>query len=791
MIDKRHRKFLFWFWGVFLGLILAVFAGLLIFVNSSSIPTAEKLENIETKLATQILDENGELLCTFHVENRTNVSYDQLPKYLVQAAIATEDIRFYDHSGIDGESLFRVVVKTLLGSNASQGGGSTITQQLAKLLFPRPAHSSKLTLVSTKMKEWVTAVRLEKEYTKEEILEMYFNNIPYGSSAFGVMAAARTFFGYESPEDLKDMKLEECAVIVAMINKSSRYDPSRNYDQSINRRNLVLRRMKTAGFITEAELNEALAKPIELNNYQVKDNNAGYALHFRDMIKRYMNASEPQRKYYSSDEEYEAACNRWENDDLYGWLNKNRKANGERYNLDGDGLRIHTTINKNMQRYAEEAVEEHLRNRLQIDFNKEIKGRRTGPYAPSSDVKNQADDKKRMENSMNRARKDSDRYRRMKAANVDEKDILKTFEQPAKMKVFSWKKKGLVDTLMTPNDSIMYEKSLIKCGFVAIEPGTGRVKAYVGSPNYRYIKYDYVSQGKRQVGSTIKPFLYTLAMNGGMSPCDQVPNISQSFEDVSGTVWTPKSTDKDEYIGQIVTLKWGLAKSSNNISAFLMKQYGPEAMVSMMHQMGVSAHLDAVNALCVGAAEISPFEMVAAYNTFPSQGEYVTPIFVTSIEDAEGNVISDFSTVRRQALSARSAYLMENLMQGVVNEGTAVRLRAVYGLKGQIAGKTGTTNNNADGWFIGYTPKITAGGWVGWDDQLVHFKSLALGGGSNMALPIWGIWMKKVLADKSLGISETDIFQAPGGEMINLDCSGGDDELEEETVTLEEENYFN
>jgi penicillin-binding protein 1A len=432
-----------------------------------------------------------------------------------------------------------------------------------------------------------------------------------------------------------------------------------------------------------------------------------------------------------------------------------------------------------MQRYAEEAVAEHLGKDLQNSFWRDLRWKTNKPF--SNDIP-----KETIDQLMKQARRWSDRYRIMKNSGASEADIRKSFDVPVKMRLFSWNRKGYVDTVMTPNDSIKYYKSHLRAAFMAMEPNTGHVKAYVGGPNYRYFKYDNVRQGKRQVGSTIKPFLYTLAMQEGMSPCDKVVNVPQTFM-VGDTTWTPRSTDKDEWIGQIVTLKWGLTKSSNNISAYLMKQYGPNAMVEMMRKMGVGSYLDAVYPLCVGSADISVYEMVAAYNTFPSKGVYVSPIFVTRIEDSMGNVVGEFNNQKREAVSEYTAYLMANLMQGVVNSGTGVRLRAKYGLKGEIAGKTGTTNDQSDGWFIGYTPTLTAGVWVGAEDRQVHFESLSLGGGSNMALPIWGLFMQKVHADPTIGVSETDRFMAPPGVSLNLDCDGSDADAE---MKAEEDDSF-
>ncbi len=782
MTDKTKKTIIKWFW-IILALPIALIILMLLLVWAfADIPSFEELENPESKLATQVIAEDGEILTTFHIENRSFVSYEDLSPFLVEAAVATEDVRFYKHSGIDFVSLGRVLVKTLLMSDSSQGGGSTITQQLAKTLYPRAEVGRRIPgiyhikMVWIKLKEWITAVKLERNYTKNEIMDMYMNAIFFGSNAYGVKAAAQTFFA-KNPSDLT---VEESAMLVGMVNKPTRYNPALNPEKALVRRNFVIGQMEKAGFISESERDSIQNIPITLS-YQVQDHNAGLAPYFRDMLRRTMNAKEPKRSRYSQYEDYVTDSLQWADDPFYGWLTKNTKPDGTSYNLDKDGLRIYTTINYKMQKYAEEAVAEHLGKDLQKSFWRDLRRKTNKPF--SNDV-----DKATRDRVMAQARRWSDRYRVMKARGASETEIKKSFREKVNMRLFSWDGKGYIDTLMTPDDSIVYYKSHLRAGFMAIEPQTGHIKAYVGGPDYRYFKYDNIRQGKRQVGSTIKPFLYTLAMQEGMSPCDKVVNVPQTFI-VGDKTWTPKSTDKDEWIGQTVTLKWGLTKSSNNISAYLMKQFGPHAMAEMMRKMGIDSYIEEVPSLCVGPADLSLYEMVAAYNTFPSQGVYISPIFVTRIEDNMGNVLADFTTRKREAISEHTAYLMANLMQGVVNSGTAIRLRFKYGLKGEIAGKTGTTNDQSDGWFIGYTPSITAGAWVGAEDRQVHFESLSLGGGSNMALPIWGIWMKKVLADKTLDISETDRFIAPPGMHLNLNCDGSDNDASS-GVTEAEEYYF-
>lgn len=770
MKEKTKKTIVKVFWFCLLTPILALILCIVGVALFAEIPSFEELENPKTNLATQIISEDGKIINTYHIENRTFVEFDDLPESLVDAAIATEDVRFHRHSGIDFRSLARVAVKSvLLGNVGAGGGGSTITQQLAKTLFPREEATSSfpgarvIKLVTTKFKEWITAVKLERNYTKDEILTMYMNTIFFGSNAYGIRSAANTFFA----KDPIDLNIEESALLVGMVNKPTRYNPTINPDHSLKRRNHVLSQMNKYGYLEKEAYDSIVQLPILLS-YETKDHNSGLAPYFRDMLRRYMNAKEPKKSSYKYSEEYQADSLRWENDQLYGWLNKNSKPDGSSYNLDKDGLKIYTTLNSKMQLYAEQAVAEHLGGNLQKSFFADMRWKRNKPFA--ADVPAET-----AENLMKQARRWSDRYRTMKDAGASESEINKAFNEKVEMRVFSWNKKGYIDTVMTPNDSIRYYKSFLRAAFVAVEPHTGNVLAYVGGPNYRYFKYDNARQSKRQVGSTIKPFLYTLAMQEGFTPCDQVVNVPYSFE-VGDTTWTPKSTDKDIWIGKTVTLKWGLTHSSNNISAYLMKQFGPSAMVEMCHKLGIKSHLDEVPSLCVGPCDISPFEMVSAFNSFPSRGVQIDPIFVTRIEDNRGNVLSNFAASKREAISEESAYLMVNLMQGVVNEGTAGRLRSVYKLTGQLAGKTGTTNDQSDGWFIGYTPKITAGVWVGAEDRQVHFESLALGGGSNMALPIWGIFMKKVLEDGTLGISSNDVFVKPPGFELDLRCTGGDDD---------------
>ena len=781
MTEAKQKKIVKWFWIILLCPILLVLVLILLVWALADIPSFKELENPESKLATQVISADGVVLSTFHIENRTFVSYDELSPNIVNAAVSTEDARFYKHSGIDFKGLGRVLVKTILMRNSSQGGGSTITQQLAKTLYPRPEVNSSFpgawqaVMVWTKLKEWITAVKIERDYTKEEIVTMYLNSIFFGSSAYGIRSAAETFFG-KLPIDLT---VEESAMLVGMLNKPTRYNPVLNPDKALARRNFVIGQMAKSEFITPEQRDSIREIPIYLN-YEVQDHNAGHAPYFRDMLRRQMSAKKPSRSDYTYREEYSADSLAWATDELYGWLEKHQKSDGSKYDLDRDGLRIYTTIDSRMQQYAEEAVVERLAA-LQKDFQKDLRSKRNKPF--SNDI-----DAATRERVMKNARKWSSRYRALKEDGMTEEEILQTFKEPVPMRVFAYNSKGYCDTTLTPDDSIRYYKSLLRTAIVAIEPVTGHVKAYVGGPNYRYFKYDNVRQGKRQVGSTIKPYLYTLAMQEGMTPCDKVINVPQTIS-IPGGTWSPRSGDSQQWIGKSVSLKWGLTNSSNNISAYLMKQLGPTAMVRMMRKMGIQTHVEAVPALCVGAADLSLWEMVAAYNTFPSRGVYITPLCVTRIEDNQGNVITEFTNRKRDAISENTAYEMVDMMMSVVQAGTGSRLRYRYNLMGEIAGKTGTTNDNADGWFIGYTPTLVAGVWTGAEDRQVHFQATALGQGAHMSLPTFGIFLRKVWTDGTLGVTPDDHFIVPS-TLVNGGCTGNEEDPVSEEVEKKEEYYF-
>lgn len=774
MSDKLKTRLLYIFWGAFFSfpfLLFLFFMGVWIFAD---IPSFEELERPDSKLATQIISSDNQVLSTFHIENRSYIPYEQLSPYIVQAAVATEDERFYDHSGIDFISLFRVLGKTIILHDSSQGGGSTITQQLAKTLYPRTDVSSripglsKLKMVAIKMKEWITAIKLERDYTKNEIMDMYLNAVFFGSGAYGVKTAAMTFFA----KDAIDLNIEESATLIGMINKPTRYNPALNPDKSMQRRNIVLSKMYNFGYITKAQCDSLKKLPIVLN-YSVQDHNSGYAPYFRDMLKRYMEAKKPSRGDYQYNEDYSVDSLRWESDKLYGWLEKNKKSDGSQYNLNTDGLKIYTTIDSRMQRYAEQAVVEHLSKDLQKSFDKEQRRNRNYPFADnvSRDITGKV---------MKQAMKWSDRYRSMKKDGCSDAEISASFSKKIKMRVFAYNSKGYSDTMMSPNDSIRYYKSILRAAFMAMEPHTGHVKAYVGGPNYRYFKYDNAYQSKRQVGSTIKPFLYTVAMQEGMSPCTEVVNVPQTI--ITGKdSWTPRSTDKPEWIGKTVTLRWGLTNSSNNISVYLMKQYGAESMIEIMKKMGIGTHIDNVPSICLGSPEITLYDMVSAYNVYPSCGVSVSPIFVTKIEDNLGNTLDVFEPKKSEAISESTAYTMVDLMSKVIDNGTGVRLRYKYNISCPLGGKTGTTNDCSDGWFIAYSPVLTAGVWVGAEDRQVHFRNGSLGQGANMALPIWALFYKKVLSDPSISITGKEEFIRPSGYVSPCEVPKDNDEYEEDS----------
>lgn len=732
----RYIKVLWWTFG---GLWAAIFLffTLLSLGWLGFMPSFEELENPRSLQASEVLSDDGQTLGYIGLENRSNVTYDQISPNLINALIATEDARFYSHSGIDARSLARVLFKTLVGRNRSSGGGSTITQQLAKNLFPRE-HKSKLGTVFSKFKEWVVAVKLEHNYSKQEILAMYFNTVDFGSNSYGIKTASRTFFD-KLPSELD---VDEAAILVGLLKAPSTYSPVRHPDNALARRNTVLSQMNRYDYLSDEDLAKYQAKPIDMSRYSPQSHNDGLATYLREYLRTYMK----------------------------DWCKHHRKPNGEYYNVHKDGLKIYTTIDSRMQRYAEQAVEEHFSKEIQPAFDRELKSRKGNPFCDIT--------KEQEEKFLTQAMRQSDRYRALKADGMSQKEIRAAFDEKVSMRVFSWK--GLKDTTMSPWDSLIYCKRFLNAGLMSVEPGTGYVRAYVGGINYRYFKYDNV-QSHRQVGSTFKPFVYTMALQDlGMYPCTEVPNSEVCFEVWGQPDWCPKNSSHERE-GEMVTLKWALAHSINWVSAYLMKQGSPEQVVNIARKMGVRSPIDVVPAICVGTPEITVYEMAGAMATYANKGEYVEPIFVSRIEDNKGMVLERFTPKRNQALNEATAYMMLELMKGVVQSGTGVRLNYKYGLNKystNIAGKTGTTQNNSDCWFVGITPRLATAVWTGGELRSIHFRKMTYGQGAAMALPIFGHYMKRIYEDPSIKFYRGD-FDRPN-EPIEMDCSNFQQEIERE-----------
>ena len=752
---KKYWKFFVIFWSVVLVGIIGVFvffwlisAGKLGFM-----PTFEELENPNNRFASEVYFADGPIMNRyFEKENRKYIEYREIPQSVIDALIATEDVRFYDHSGVDVRGLFRVA-KGLLTANTSAGGGSTISQQLAKMLFPRESDLNVFELAIRKFREWVIAVRLEKSYTKEEILTMYLNKYDFLNLAVGISSAADIYF--QVPLD--SLKVEQAAMLIGMAKNSSYYNPVRRPELTLNRRNVVLSQMYKYDKITREECDSLKKLPLGLNFKRV-DHKEGLATYFREYLRLFMTANKPDRKRYRDLSQFRLDSISWETNPLYGWCKKNVKVDGSHYDLYSDGLKIYTTLDSRMQKYAEEAVREHLSQDLQPLFDKEKVKKLRPPF--SNDMT-----PAEIEEVLDRSIRQSDRYRVLSKQGMSFDEIRKTFDQPLEMQVFTWS--GIRDTVMTPLDSIKHYKSFFRSGFMVMQPQTGYIKAYVGGSDYRYFMYDMVSAGKRQVGSTIKPILYTLAMQEGLGPCDKVPNIPQTFILPTGEPWSARGGTKRQ--GEMVTLRWGLANSENNISAWVLKQFTPEAVAQMAHKMGITSFIDPVPSVFLGTAEITVKEMVAAYSIFANKGVYNSPLPVYRIEDKYGNVLQEFRPESREVITENTAYLMCNLLEGVVTGGTGVRLRYKYKLMNSMGGKTGTTQKHADGWFMGVTPDLVGGVWVGAEDRSIHFQNLANGQGASMALPIWAKFLLKAYADPRLKMSDRP-FDRPAGINKRLDC---------------------
>ena len=711
-----NKKRLTLLWALALSPFITLFS--LVYLTAlgffGDLPTFNQLENPKNNLATEIISEDGAVLGKYFFENRTKTSYNELPQNLINALIATEDIRFRSHSGIDVRSLLRAVYGVFSG-NTSSGGASTITQQLAKMLFTEHP-SSGLGRVMQKLKEWIIAAQLEKRYTKDEILVMYLNKFDWVNNAVGINSAAKVYFNKKPIE----LNLEESAVLVGMLKNPSLYNPNRRIQLTQKRRDVVFFQMKRYNFISDSLFLRLKEKPIELD-FKMASHNDGAAPYFREHLR----------------------------EKLKKWCARNIKADGTSYNLYTDGLKVYTTINSRLQKFAEEATRAHMSS-LQKDFYNHWKGYTNAPFPEDFEIE-------QINEIIDQSVRRSERYIRLKKAGKSEKEIKKIFNTKTAMKLFSWK--GEVDTVLTPRDSIRYNKFFIHSGMMSMNPKTGHVKAYVGGINHRYFKYDHVTKGKRQVGSTFKPFLYALAIQEGYSPCYEVPNIPVFFDKERWGLekdWIPKNSG-DEFENKLITLKFGMANSINTITAFIMKQLGPHAVVDLAKKIGVQSKILAVPSLCLGTFDLSVYEMVGAYSTFVNNGIWTEPIFITKIEDKNGVVLESFTPKTQEAMNEETAQTMVRMLQGVVEGvysptaektlGTGVRLKFKYGFKNEMGGKTGTTQNQSDGWFMGITPNLVTGVWSGCDDRSAHFRTIQYGQGANMALPVFAEYMKRVYAD--------------------------------------------
>ncbi|MEG1616195.1 MAG: transglycosylase domain-containing protein [Bacteroidales bacterium] len=722
-------------------------------------PPIEELENPKNKYATVVYSADNVELGRFtqSKENRVFSTYNQLSPHLVQALIATEDIRFSEHSGIDVKALFRAVVKTVIMGQKNAGGGSTITQQLAKQLYS-PGADNIIERALQKPIEWVIAVELERLYTKEEIINMYFNKFDFNYNAVGIRTAANVYFG-KTPADLN---IEEAATLVGMCKNPSLFNPLRRNEKTKLRRNVVLEQMQKANYLTKAQVDSLKQLPLTLSFHKA-DHKEGLAPYLREYLRSVMRAKKPVRKNYASwqGQKFQEDSIAWENNPLFGWCNKNLKPDGTPYDLTADGLKIYTSIDSRMQRYAEDAVTDHLSKTLQPQFFKEKKGKSSAPF--SKDLT-----KEEVDASMKRTMRQSERYRVLRNAGKSEAEILKSFNTPVDMQVFTWN--GMKDTVMSPMDSIRYQKYFLRAGFMAMDPKTGYVKAYVGGPDFSNFQYDMVTAGRRQVGSTIKPFLYTLAMEEGRTPCDMELNEQPHLVDENGIPWEPRNVSKAR-VGEMVTLRWGLTNSNNWISARVMNKLSPYSFVRLLHSFGVRNHIDPVISICLGPSEVSVEEMVTGYTAFPNKGIRIDPLYVTRIEDNNGNIIANFTPQMHEVFSESTYFKMLPMLRDVIDFGTGGRIRRNYGLTAPMGGKTGTTNNNSDGWFMAFTPSLVSGVWVGGEERAIRFDNMQQGQGASMALPIYGEFMKKVYADPSLPYSQTEEF-----DMANeVDPCTGDD----------------
>ena len=735
-------------------------------VFANYMPSFKELENPNENLATRIYSSDGQLLGTYFRENRSHVKYDSISPNVIDALIATEDVRFYEHNGIDFKSLPRVI-KGVITHNTAKGGGSTISQQLAKMLFPREEKikMSKVEFANRKFKEWVIATKIESQYTKEEIITMYLNKFDFLNLAVGIESASRIYF------DTIPMGLTktQAAMLVGMAQNPSMYNPIRHPEKALARRNTVLSQMLKYDKITKAEYDSLVNEPLGIKFHRA-DHNLGLATYYREFLRQWLSAKKPIRKNYTDEREYIEDSINWAIDPSYGWCNKNTKPDGSPYDIYSDGLQLYTTIDSRMQKYAEEAVAEHVGAYLQPEFTKSMKSNKNAPYYSSITAS-------KKEECITNAMRRTERWREMKRAGFEESDIKESFYEKDSMTVFSWD--GDIDTIMTPMDSMLYYKGFLQAGFISMEPQTGHVKAYVGGINYMHYKYDNATKSRRQVGSTFKPFIYCLLMQNGYTPCTKVPNVEYPVKLPTGQYYTPRYS-KSKLDGQTITLKQGLAGSLNQISAWALQRVQPEAVIALAKKMGVHSKIEPFPSICVGIPEVLLCEMVGAYCTYPNKGIYTRPIYITRIEDKDGNELASFIPIQTEAISKETAALMIEMLKGVVDGGTGSRLRFKYNLKGEIGGKTGTTNNNSDGWFMGVTPHLVNGAWVGGEEPTIRFSSTAFGQGASAALPIWALYMQKVYADRTLNkkYSPDDKFSMPASVMELINCRDYENEAD-------------
>ena len=785
----RTASVIKWMWISFLALGGAIGIFMLLIYNGviGYMPPIEELEDPHDKLASVVYASDGttELGRYFAgAGNRVYTDYDALSPYVIDALIATEDVRFESHSGIDFWARGRTMVKTVMMGDKSSGGASTITQQLAKQLYSQPS-SNMLKRARQKPIEWMIALKLERFYTKDEILNMYLNRFDFLNNAVGIKTAANVYFGKEPGE----LRCEEAAMLVGMLKNPSYYNPLRHPERTLNRRNTVLEQMEKAGKLSKEECASLKLLPLGLDYHKV-DHKVGTAPYLREEIRRLMTAKKPERpdkSKYDNKMAYDIAMGnyntdstQWEENPLYGWIEKNPKPDGSKYNLYTDGLKIYSTIDLKMQEYAEEAVRKHLGETLQPAFFQEKKGQKNGPYTT-----NQAElSTKGVEQLIRNAIRQSERYRVMKLAGHSQEEIDRAFNTPVEMDIFAYVKEdgktvpGSKTVTMTPRDSLLYMKSILRTGLMSMDPHTGNVKAYVGGPDFQWFQYDMVSRGKRQIGSTAKPFLYTLAMEQDFTPCSRFLNTQPTFNG-----WSPRNSGGG-HVGEMVTLHWALTNSNNWISARLVNELKPINLANKMRVFGLTGHIEAYMPLCLGTVDVPVRDMVGAYTTFANKGIRTDPVFVTKIEDNQGNLIYSATPHRTEVTSEQSYWKILSMLMSVVESGTGASLRSRYGISAQMGGKTGTTNSNSDSWFMGFTPDLVTGTWVGGDERYIHFNTMALGQGARAALPIYGLYMQKVYADKTLPYTQDAKFEFPadfdvcGGEV----WESGPKEVETESV---------